>query len=93
MVIAKFLRRMFDAAYSKNRKIVVDLARQINLEAYSDDIQELLDFHNQKLATDKLIEMHEQEQDIEEFEFLDQSEDLMMVGNLTEGISLIERVL
>ncbi|GFX22613.1 hypothetical protein TNCV_2993481 [Trichonephila clavipes] len=42
----------------------VDLARQINLEVDRDDVQELLDFHNQELTMDELIEM--QEQDIEE---------------------------
>ncbi|GFS72524.1 hypothetical protein TNCV_2116551 [Trichonephila clavipes] len=45
-----------------------DLARQINLEADSDDVQKLLDSHNQELTVDELIEMHELEQDIEEFE-------------------------
>ncbi|GFV65343.1 hypothetical protein TNCV_4573431 [Trichonephila clavipes] len=43
---------------------VVDLARQINLEVDSDDIQELLDFHNHELINDELIEMHEQDPDI-----------------------------
>ncbi|GFT13959.1 hypothetical protein TNCV_2615931 [Trichonephila clavipes] len=72
---------------------VVDLARQINLQVNSDDVQELLDFHNRKLTIDELIEMHEQEQDIEELESLDpvQSEDRMTVGNLTESLSLIEK--
>ncbi|GFX93768.1 hypothetical protein TNCV_1589441 [Trichonephila clavipes] len=36
---------------------VVDLARQINLEVDSDDVQELLDSHNQELPIEK---MHEQ---------------------------------
>ncbi|XP_023218164.1 uncharacterized protein LOC111620476 [Centruroides sculpturatus] len=36
---------------------VVDLARQINLEVDSDDVQELLDSHNQELTIDELIEM------------------------------------
>ncbi|GFV46239.1 hypothetical protein TNCV_261901 [Trichonephila clavipes] len=51
--------------------------RKINLEVDSEDVQELLDSHNQELTMDQLIEMHEQEQDIEEFESLDpvQSED------------------
>ncbi|GFW42384.1 hypothetical protein TNCV_239811 [Trichonephila clavipes] len=45
----------------------------------SDGIQKLLDSHNQELTMDELIEMHEQKQDIEEFEYLDpvQSEDLI----------------
>ncbi|GFV50380.1 tigger transposable element-derived protein 1 [Trichonephila clavipes] len=68
---------------------VVDLARQTNLEVDSDDVQELLDSHNQELTMDELIEMHEQ--DIKEHESKDpaQSEDRMAVGNLTEGLSLI----
>ncbi|GFV70654.1 hypothetical protein TNCV_3842333 [Trichonephila clavipes] len=40
---------------------VVDLARQINLEVYSDDMQELLDSRNQELTIDEFIEIHEQE--------------------------------
>ncbi|GFX29144.1 hypothetical protein TNCV_3216791 [Trichonephila clavipes] len=55
---------------SRNFQEVVDLTKQINLEVNSDDVQELLDFHNQELTIDKLIEMHEQEQDIEEPESL-----------------------
>ncbi|GFW24435.1 hypothetical protein TNCV_606761 [Trichonephila clavipes] len=43
---------------------IVDLARQINLEVDNEDIQELLDSHNQELTMNELIEMHEQ--DIEE---------------------------
>lgn len=51
---------------------VVYLARQINLEVDSDgDNHELLDSHNRELTIVELIEMHEQEQDIEEFESLD----------------------
>ncbi|GFW13158.1 putative DD41D transposase [Trichonephila clavipes] len=64
---------------------VVDLARKISLKADSDDVQELLDSHNQELIMDKLIEMHEQ--DIVEFESLDhvQSEDRMTVRNWALG--------
>ncbi|GFT33779.1 hypothetical protein TNCV_4382921 [Trichonephila clavipes] len=51
---------------------VVDLARQINLEMNSDNIQELLDSRNHRLTIDELIEMHEQEYDIEN-EFLNPS--------------------
>ncbi|GFV42479.1 hypothetical protein TNCV_289661 [Trichonephila clavipes] len=47
---------------------VVDLAKHLNLEVNSDDVQELLNSHNQALAIDELIEMYEQEQDIEERE-------------------------
>ncbi|GFX66137.1 hypothetical protein TNCV_4102771 [Trichonephila clavipes] len=36
---------------------VVDLARKINLEVKSDDIQELLDSQNQEMTIDLLIEM------------------------------------
>ncbi|GFU83485.1 hypothetical protein TNCV_2142431 [Trichonephila clavipes] len=42
---------------------VVDLSRQINLEVDSDDVQELLNSHNQELTMDELIEMHEKKQD------------------------------
>lgn len=44
----------------------VDLAGQLNLEANSDDIRELLDSHSQELIIDALIAMGEQEHDIEE---------------------------
>ncbi|GFV13525.1 hypothetical protein TNCV_67281 [Trichonephila clavipes] len=40
----------------------VDLARQINLEVDNDDVQELLDFHNQELRINWLIELHKQVQ-------------------------------
>ncbi|GFU75254.1 hypothetical protein TNCV_2056971 [Trichonephila clavipes] len=68
---------------------------QINLEVDSDDVQEWLDSHNQELTVDELIEMHEQEQDIEEFESIDpvQSVVRMMIGSLTEDLSLIEKKL
>ncbi|GFT12654.1 hypothetical protein TNCV_5094301 [Trichonephila clavipes] len=44
---------------------------------------------------DELIEMCEQEQGIEELESLDpvQSDDQMVAGNLTEGLSLIDKKL
>ncbi|GFX23575.1 hypothetical protein TNCV_3770482 [Trichonephila clavipes] len=54
----------------------------------------MLDFHNQELIMDELVEMHEQEQDVEEESESSapvQSEDRMTVGNLTEGLSLIEK--
>ncbi|GFY15522.1 hypothetical protein TNCV_1573331 [Trichonephila clavipes] len=44
-------------------------SRQINFEVDNDDVQELLDSHNWKLTVDDLIEIHEQEQDIEEHVF------------------------
>lgn len=55
-------------------KEVVILARQINLEVDSDDVQEMLYSHYQGLTIDELIEMREQ---IEELDSLDsvQSED------------------
>ncbi|GFT73438.1 hypothetical protein TNCV_4020871 [Trichonephila clavipes] len=39
----------------------VHLAKQIYLKVDSGDVQELLDFHNQKLTMDELIEMQEQD--------------------------------
>ncbi|GFU85117.1 uncharacterized protein TNCV_1553801 [Trichonephila clavipes] len=42
----------------------VDVAGQIYLEVDSDDVQELLDTHNQELTMDELIEISEQERDI-----------------------------
>ncbi|GFV71091.1 transposase [Trichonephila clavipes] len=47
---------------------VVDLARQINVEVDSNDVQERMHYHNQELTIDELMKMHEQEQDIEELE-------------------------
>lgn len=74
-------------------KDVVELGRQINLEVDSDDVQELLDSHNQELTIDELIKMREQEEDIENLDSLDpvQLEDQMTVGNLTEALSSIEK--
>ncbi|GFT92780.1 uncharacterized protein TNCV_739671 [Trichonephila clavipes] len=94
--------RFVPCLWKKNCKIgnvieeVVDLARQINLEVDSDDIQELLDSHNQKLTVDELIEMHKEEQkDTEKLESLDlvQSEDQTSVRTLTESLSLIGKEL
>ncbi|GFX73206.1 hypothetical protein TNCV_1245291 [Trichonephila clavipes] len=70
----------------------VDLVKQINLEADSDDVQELLDFHKQELTMDELIEIREQKQDTEEESLHSiKSEDRMwIVGNSIEGISSIE---
>ncbi|GFX84274.1 hypothetical protein TNCV_3976191 [Trichonephila clavipes] len=47
---------------------VVCLISEINLEVDSDDVQELLDSHYQKLTIDELIEMSVHEQDIEELD-------------------------
>ncbi|GFW04232.1 hypothetical protein TNCV_2669971 [Trichonephila clavipes] len=68
-----------------------ETTQQINLEVNSADVPELLDSHYQELTIDELTEMHEQ--DIEELESFDpvQSEDRMIVGNLTEGLNLIEK--
>ncbi|GFX11891.1 hypothetical protein TNCV_2996751 [Trichonephila clavipes] len=49
---------------------VVDITSQINLEVDNNDVQELLDSNNHEFIIDELIEMHEQEQDIEELESL-----------------------
>ncbi|GFU41124.1 hypothetical protein TNCV_4838681 [Trichonephila clavipes] len=42
-----------------------DLPSHINVELDSEEVQKLLNSHNQELAIDELIEMHEQKQDIE----------------------------
>ncbi|GFT75169.1 hypothetical protein TNCV_2245201 [Trichonephila clavipes] len=69
---------------------VVDLVRQIHLEVDSDYVQKLQHSHKQKLTIDELLEMHEQEQDSEEFESLDkvQSEVRMTIGGY--GHDLVE---
>ncbi|GFT80384.1 hypothetical protein TNCV_2184451 [Trichonephila clavipes] len=62
---------------------VVNLSKQINLEVDSDDVQELLDSHNQERTINELIAMHEKEQ--KKLKFLDPlSEDRMTIRNLTE---------
>ncbi|GFX29218.1 hypothetical protein TNCV_3217521 [Trichonephila clavipes] len=68
---------------------VVDLARQINSDVESDDVQEVLDSPNPGLTIDELIGMHEYKQDIEELVSVDpvQSEDRMTVGYL-KGLAL-----
>ncbi|GFW41912.1 hypothetical protein TNCV_6211 [Trichonephila clavipes] len=67
----------------------ISVGFQINLEVDRDDVQKLLDSHNQEVTIDELLEMHEQEQDIEELESFEsaQSEDRMTVGNLIESLS------
>ncbi|GFX90017.1 tigger transposable element-derived protein 1 [Trichonephila clavipes] len=72
---------------------VVDLARQINSEVDSDNLQKLLDSHNKEQVIDEIIEMYEQKQDVEELESLIsvQLEDRMTVGNLTESLSSVEK--
>ncbi|CAH4013772.1 unnamed protein product [Pieris brassicae] len=69
-------------------KDVVELGRQINLEVDSDDVQELLDSHNEELIIDELITMREE---IDNHDYLDpiQLEDQMTVGNLIEALSSI----
>ncbi|GFV29757.1 hypothetical protein TNCV_1925821 [Trichonephila clavipes] len=62
--------------------------QQINIEVDSDDVQELMDSHNQEVTMDELVEMHEPEQDINELEpHLDsvQIEDRITFRKLTEG--------
>ncbi|GFS47403.1 transposable element Tcb2 transposase [Trichonephila clavipes] len=58
---------------SQNQKKRLEFAKthQLKTEVDNDDVQELLDSHNQELTIEELIEMHEQEQDIEELESLD----------------------
>ncbi|GFX73506.1 hypothetical protein TNCV_3403171 [Trichonephila clavipes] len=56
-------------------KEVVDLTEKINLELDSDEVQGLLDPHNQELKIDKLIEMPEQDIEKIESSYLVQSED------------------
>ncbi|GFU29290.1 tigger transposable element-derived protein 1 [Trichonephila clavipes] len=70
---------------------VVDFSRKIISEVDSNDVQELLDFHNQELTVNELIEMHEQDTN-EDLKSEDpvQSENRMTVGNLT-GLSFIEK--
>ncbi|GFW47891.1 hypothetical protein TNCV_2400781 [Trichonephila clavipes] len=53
----------------------------------------MLDSDNQELTINKLIEMHEQEQDVGELQSKDpvKSEDKMTVGNSIEGLSLIKK--
>ncbi|GFV17888.1 hypothetical protein TNCV_3409341 [Trichonephila clavipes] len=53
----------------------------VNLEVDNDDVQELLDSHNQEQTSDELIEMHKQLQGNEELQSLDlvQSETRKMV--------------
>ncbi|GFX02590.1 hypothetical protein TNCV_728441 [Trichonephila clavipes] len=58
---------------------VVNLGRQIKLEVDRDDIQELLDTHNQELTMDEPIEM--KEKDIEEHESLRPNS----IGRLNDG--------
>ncbi|GFT26244.1 tigger transposable element-derived protein 1 [Trichonephila clavipes] len=62
----------------------------MNYERDNDDVQEVLDSHDQELTIDEHIEI---ETDIEKLESLDpiQPEDRMMVGNLTEGDSSVEK--
>ncbi|GFY02931.1 tigger transposable element-derived protein 1 [Trichonephila clavipes] len=72
---------------------VNDFTLRIHLEVNRDDIQELLDSHNQELTIDEPIEMYEEEQDIEKLESLDpvQSKDRMTVGNLTKGLRKLKK--
>ncbi|GFT58381.1 hypothetical protein TNCV_2118841 [Trichonephila clavipes] len=61
---------------------VIYLAKKINLEADSDNVQELI--------MDELIKMHNQEQNLEQLKSLEsaQSEDRMVVDNLKAQTSL-----
>lgn len=73
-------------------KEVVNIAEQLNLEVNYDDVQELLDSHNQELTIDELLEMRENEQDIEQNNSLnpDEPENQMTIANLTESLRSIE---
>ncbi|GFX61934.1 hypothetical protein TNCV_3777451 [Trichonephila clavipes] len=51
--------------------------KQINSEVVNEDVQEMQDSRNQ----DELIEIHEQEQDIQELKTLVHSEDQITIGN------------
>ncbi|GFT34880.1 hypothetical protein TNCV_3878891 [Trichonephila clavipes] len=66
----------------------VDLMRQIKLEVDSDDVQQLLDSHDQELTIVLLIDMYEQKQDIEKL--LTQFNHMIPVY-LAEGLNLIEK--
>lgn len=72
---------------------VVDIAKQLNLEVDNDDVQELLDSHNQELTIDEVIEMRKYEQDIDQTDSLDPVESVnqMTIANLTEGLNSIEK--
>ena len=41
---------------------MVVIAKQLNLEVDNDDVQKLLDLHNQELTIDEVIEMRKYEQ-------------------------------
>ncbi|GFW27950.1 hypothetical protein TNCV_768301 [Trichonephila clavipes] len=66
---------------------VVNLHRQIDLESNNNDTRTLRDPHNQDLAIDEVLEMHEQEQDIESLDLV-QSEDRMTVENSLKSLRL-----
>ncbi|GFX86363.1 hypothetical protein TNCV_2562521 [Trichonephila clavipes] len=65
----------------------------VNILKVDSDARKLLDFDNLDLTIDELIEMHEQEQDVEQIETLDsfQSENRMTVVYVTEDLSLIKK--
>lgn len=58
----------------------------------SDDVQELLDSHNERLTIDELITMHDQEEVIDKLDSLDpvQLDDQMTAENLREALSSIK---
>ncbi|GFW58827.1 hypothetical protein TNCV_4046661 [Trichonephila clavipes] len=64
--------------------------RQINIRMGSYDVQEVLDFHNQQLAMDELMKVHEKNQNIESL-YPVHTADRMMAGNWTEDLGLIEK--
>ncbi|GFV03743.1 uncharacterized protein TNCV_1876911 [Trichonephila clavipes] len=55
--------------FVSNAHLIQDYMVTLNSKVDSDDVQELLDSHNQELTIDELITMHEQEQeDIEKLQ-------------------------
>ncbi|GFY15903.1 hypothetical protein TNCV_1285481 [Trichonephila clavipes] len=55
--------KTYEANGSLTSNVVEEVVHlgKINLEEDNDDVQELLDSHNQELTVDELLEKHEQE--------------------------------
>lgn len=71
-------------------KEVIILASQLGLEVDAEDFMELLDSHNEELALDDIIEIHNQNTvEVAEEAGLEWIS-TMTVGKLTEGLELIE---
>ncbi|GFX82623.1 hypothetical protein TNCV_1192981 [Trichonephila clavipes] len=54
------------------------------LEVYSDGVQELPNSHNQELAINELLEMHEEEREIEELESVDQRHSYRRISRIND---------